>query len=443
MSARDGTPIAYLNDDCLLHIFEFTSIQDKLNIELVCKRWQRVCESAWKKVNIFHPCSDEFGFSVPENDLGPEAHWVLPAVIIDVPICQRVFENCHHHLKKISLSRIENLEITTLMDVWHYCSMNNFYEWTRAGTLDELKNLLLECEKVEELWLCRCVVNVDDVFLGKLFAKNRNLKKLVLIELKLTGECFSQLSSDVLESLVLFECIISQPEYLNATISSASKLQILSLNCNGKDPFTHETVTSPTSEHNLLGMNDTGEYDIRNSLLLPICKLKNLTILSLRHSEVDDLMLETISLACLNVKVLDIELCGEVTNDGLQYTQSMPKLKCLNISLNEELSDAGLLTVNKNLEIFRMSQANISERALLTLLWEMKNLKALDVSNCLQLSNRFVELAIQIVKLRKEKIPLKIGLSGPNVNIDTVKNVCPLIQLSTWFTVDYQIYCSA
>ncbi|KAJ8673267.1 hypothetical protein QAD02_004529 [Eretmocerus hayati] len=441
MSARDETSIAYLNDDCLLHIFEFAGIQDKLNIELVCKRWQRVCSSAWKKVNVFHPCSDEFGYSVPENDPGTEAHLVLSPLVIDVPICQQVFEDCHGYLRKINLSRVENPEIPTLMDLWHYCSMNNFYEWTMTGTLDKLKDLLLECEKVEELWLCRCVVNVDDVFLGKLFAKNRNLKKLVLIELKLTGECFSQLSSDVLESLVLFECIILKPEYLNSTISSASKLQILSLKCDDKDPSTREAVPSPTSKRNLLGVDVTGEYKIQHSLLLPICRLKNLTILGLRNSEVNDLMLNAISRACLNLKVLDIEFCGNISDDGLQYTKSMPNLKCLNMSTNWELTDTGLLTINKNLQSLQIHETYFSERALLAVLREMKDLEELDVSNCSQLTNRFVELAIHVVKRRKEKIPLKIGLSGRSVNIDTIRNVCPLVKLETLFTVDYKRYC--
>ncbi|KAJ8673252.1 hypothetical protein QAD02_004514 [Eretmocerus hayati] len=437
MRALNEISIVDLNDDCLLHIFRFLSIQDWLNIDLVCERWQNLCSLLWPKVHSLNVSSEQLGCIVPETSEDED----LASLIINLPICKKVFEKCYLNLRKINLSQMERPQITTLMDMWHSCSTHFYYHQLQTGTLDYLKGPLLECKNLEELWLCRCVVNADDVFLSKLFDTHRNLRKLVLIEMELTGECFSHLSTEVLDSLVLSECVIRHPKYLNSFVSSASNLHTLGLHCADRDPQTFTTVASPTSSRNLKGYNERGEYEYSCGLLYSICSLKNLTILGFRHADIDNNMLRIISSNCTSLKVLDIEYCDKISNTGLSYIQSMSNLKCLNIGSIFRISDTGLSYINENLQVLRIPSVSFSERALVPLLREMTQLEVLDITGCRQFKNRFIETVIDIVKNRKEPIPLEIGLHDTKINVKLLRDVCPLVKLNNCYQSDYSKYC--
>ncbi|KAJ8673255.1 hypothetical protein QAD02_004517 [Eretmocerus hayati] len=436
MSAFNEISIDCLNDDCLLYIFGLVSIQDRLKIDLVCQRWQKLCSLLWRKFHTFNASSDQLGCIVPDTP-GPKD---LPALVINGPICEQLFEKCHSNLRTVKLSRIEQPEITAVTDMWHQCS--NYFHYDEQGTLNHLKDLLMKCERLEELWLCRCVFSADDVSLSELFSKNRNLRKLVLIEYELTGECFSHLSTKVLETLILFDCVVLQPQYLNSTVSRASKLHTLNLDCRGRDPRTWECVASPLSSRSLKGYNEMGEYKYRCGLLYNICSVKNLTILGLRNSDLTNNMLRIISLSCANLKVLDIECCQKVSDVGLSYIESMPHLKCLNIGDIDGISDTGLLYVNKSLQVLRIPDTTFSERALITLLQRTEKLEELDISSCKQLlKNTFIESVIDIVKLRKEMIPLEIGFFDTNDDMELMSKSCLLVKLNNFYTANYGKYC--
>ncbi|KAJ8673254.1 hypothetical protein QAD02_004516 [Eretmocerus hayati] len=430
-----------LNDDCLLLIFELLSIQDRLKIELVCQRWQKLCSLLWRKVHTFEASCEEFGCIVPEaseND-------ALPALVINGPICKQIFEKCYSNLRMVNLSRVEQPKTMNLTDMWHDCSNDFYHEELLTGTLDHLKNLLLECKNLEELWMCRCVVNADDEFLSKLFDNNRHLRKLMLIELELTGECFSHLSTEFLKSFIIFDCVVLQPQYLNSTLSRAYKLHTLNLECSDKDPQTWKVVNSPVLSCNLMGYNEIAEFDYRCGLLYNICSVKNLTILGLRNSDLTNNMLRIISLSCANLKVLDIDGCQKVSNVGLSYIQSMSNMKCLNIGSIDRISNPGLLYINKNLQVLRIPDTEFSEKALVKLLprllQQMEVLEDLDISRCMQLNNRFIESVIDIVRLRRRTIPLEIGVQDTGVDIKLLGNICPLVKLNDHYYADYGKYC--
>ncbi|KAJ8673268.1 hypothetical protein QAD02_004530 [Eretmocerus hayati] len=432
MKFTNEISIVNLNDDCLLHIFEYLALKDRVSLDLVCQRWKRLCSLLWKKVDVFDVCSKEVDYAYSmlksEDD-------------INVLACEGVFKKCFRNSKIVNLSRIEGLESTTLMDLWHYCSCHFGYQNAPTGTLNTLRNVLLKCERLEELWLCQCVVDVDDVFLSQLFAKNRNLRKLILTEYKLTGECFSNLFVKKLDTLILFGCIIQNRQHLNSAVSRASKLRTLSVSGCSLDPHTLETVNSPVSSRNLKGYDENGFYEYRCGLLYNICKLKNLTILGLRNSGLSDNMMKIISLSCTNLKVLIIDSCERIREDGLRYTASMPNLKCLDIGYIDRIADIGLLGVNKNLHVLRMNYTSFCDIAILRVLSEMKILQELDISGCRHLGDDFVESAIEIVKLRKDKIPLEIGLHDTNVSLMAISNICSLVQLNFDYSVNYEKYC--
>ena len=43
----DQSNVNILNDDSLIHIFEFLSAEEKLILEDVCKRWKTVSKLSW------------------------------------------------------------------------------------------------------------------------------------------------------------------------------------------------------------------------------------------------------------------------------------------------------------------------------------------------------------------------------------------------------------
>ena len=59
-SKKNEININVFHDDCLLHIFEYLPIEDRLTIELVCKRWKYLAKHSWSKVKSFRICKELF-----------------------------------------------------------------------------------------------------------------------------------------------------------------------------------------------------------------------------------------------------------------------------------------------------------------------------------------------------------------------------------------------
>ena len=48
------SPIGILNDDCLIYIFDFLSIANRIRIERVSKRWQKVAKESWRQLKVLN-----------------------------------------------------------------------------------------------------------------------------------------------------------------------------------------------------------------------------------------------------------------------------------------------------------------------------------------------------------------------------------------------------
>ena len=57
MKMASKTTIETLNNDCLISIFEYLTIKEKLQLELVNKRWNQVAKLSWSCVKNLEVCA--------------------------------------------------------------------------------------------------------------------------------------------------------------------------------------------------------------------------------------------------------------------------------------------------------------------------------------------------------------------------------------------------
>ncbi|KAJ8673215.1 hypothetical protein QAD02_004477 [Eretmocerus hayati] len=111
---------------------------------------------------------------------------------------------------------------------------------------------------------------------------------------------------------------------------------------------------------------------------------------------------------------------------------SLPHLKCLGIGFNWNFTDAGLSTLSNDLKMLDLSSANFTARGILGVLERMQNLEILGVAFLYCLDTDFALSAIEIVKLRPNKLSLKLGIHDTKIDIEKVQNLSP----KTKFTED-------
>ncbi|KAJ8673228.1 hypothetical protein QAD02_004490 [Eretmocerus hayati] len=170
------------------------------------------------------------------------------------------------------------------------------------------------------------------------------------------------------------------------------------------------------------------ENEITHQLTSNICNLKNLTYLNLRESTLDDNQLSLIIDNCKKLIVLDISYIDELTDVSLRNTTSLPHLECLGVGFNQDFTDAGFVILSGNLKMLDVSHTNISNNAILMILRKMQSLKQLDLSFLEDLDMSFVESAIEIVRRRSNNIQLKVDLLDTPIDVEEIRNTCPLIK---------------
>ncbi|KAJ8673230.1 hypothetical protein QAD02_004492 [Eretmocerus hayati] len=422
-----------LNDDCLVHIFKFVSLADKLNVEAVCLRWQGLCSLVWKKTQLFNVTEQyphKFKFKNNYDD-------------IDVQIYQVVFSKCYEYLSMINLSRGPRLQNVVFTEVGHDCPVN-LLEVPRMvppdgtsklkGTLNALKYSLLECKHLEELSLCHCVINVDDEYLSRLFKKNRKLRSIVLSKYRLIGKCFNDLSPVTLESIIIYNCEMDF-RYFNPILPLASKLHTLRLDKTWDINFGSKLRVAPSTPTNLLQLSIQYYDEVR--CLSDIYQLNHLMSLKLSFVELKDSMLKLIVKNCTQLRQLDLTCNTKLHDSSLRCIKSLPLLVCLGIGFNEQFTDAGLATLSNDLRELDVSFISFSEKGLLKIIRKMQCLEQLDVSHNRHLNHNFVQSVMTIVNDRPNRIPLTLGVCGLNSSwLETKKiieskliNICPRVKL--------------
>ncbi|KAJ8673229.1 hypothetical protein QAD02_004491 [Eretmocerus hayati] len=417
------TSIQCLNDDCLFHIFKIMEICHRLDLESVCQRWKRIIAPLWKLTHKFDVTGREFGYKYQQSDKKRD---------VNVEICREIISRCYPYLTEINLSRSSGqFERASVINSGHDCEIDAYAipSWQRKihDALAGVETFLSQCENIERLFLCSCVLDVTDKFFEKFFENNRKLRSIVLSNYRLSGKTLSLLPLGTLESIELYHCIIvDNKNYESSFASESPNLHTLSvvnlLNC---CDFAHKVL--PVSTSKLVRLHLIND-DITRKLSSNICDLKNLTYLNLRKSILDDSLLALIIDNCKKLIVLDISFIFALSNASLRKTNSLRHLECLNVGFSDNFTDAGFVNLSENLLVLDVSGSDISIDAILMILNRMQKLKRLDLNFLEHLNMSFVESAIEIVSRRSNNIPLEVYLIDVPIDIEEIRNTCPLIE---------------
>ena len=178
------SPIEKLNDDCLVQIFNFLSIAERIRIQKVSTTWRDLAKESWYKVK---------GLRVDPKFLGLKPCGTKHQYPdINDHVLDSILEKCGRYLEKIDISYIDS--DCYLASVAKYCPNIKSISCHSASS-NGIQLLSEYCRNITEFKV-QNFVNYDKIedALGCLFSKNKNFR-VVNIEdsAKLSGECLLKL----------------------------------------------------------------------------------------------------------------------------------------------------------------------------------------------------------------------------------------------------------
>ncbi|KAJ8666897.1 hypothetical protein QAD02_008559 [Eretmocerus hayati] len=418
-----------LNDDCLMNIFEFLPIADRFRAEMVCKRWHQICNLLWNSHRRFD-INDEY------------LHLGRSKKFINYGLLKQILEKCAPHIVDVNLSKIPKKSQKILFDPV-ICK-----ETVQFGTFDnisqELKRLLLKCSNIEELTLDSNMVRIDKAFLSRLLWRNRKLRFLRIEGYDLRGKGSFRIRYNNLETLIILACQVDVGFLDLQSLRESSKMKNLCL----VGVFRGLTEVEQILPKNLvqLHLNISSYYIHIPSVIAETINLRELKILSIGHPALNDDVIGNLTQHCKNLMAIDLTGCDYVTDVGLrQLNSSLPNLICLNLNWDNRFTDAGLRNVNKKLRVLVAVENQFTDGCIERVLQEAQFLEKLDLGKCINVTEKIVRSAINIMLARaanNNSTPMEIGLYRNGLRVAEIENPCPLLKFSTrnYLGVDYSYF---
>ncbi|KAE8747642.1 hypothetical protein FOCC_FOCC005621 [Frankliniella occidentalis] len=365
---REGefSPFSTLNDDCLLHIFSFLSLTDRVRIERVCKRWQFVARRS---------------------------------------LCPN----------------LQELDATGVR-------LNKF----------GLQRLGSGCTKLRKLNLNYCS-GVDERFLENLLKILPELESLSIAQWgELTGQALNKLPPETMRELNLNACSNLRPNELLTAVKRLPLLESLSLtSCISLSNQHVKTLFESVPQLRSLNM---AQYfpRLKYASLESIGMLSNLRCLNL---ELNDLLtdrgIETIVDGCRELESLNITGCRAyapehcVTTKGITLLAKLPCLRELKMSYLADINDGALTVLAQNGTLQKLECRgcpSLKGDGFLRIISLCPDLELCDVSGCDHVKISIVKTAITAVKLRNNNIFLRLVVGGTGImweQLDSCKQDIP------------------
>ena len=228
----------------------------------------------------------------------------------------------------------------------------------------------------------------------------------------LTETMLSQLVSSLLTELDLSECLLSDDGSLSC-LAKCKQLRTLKMNNRSRSPL------APSAEQNI----SSGAF------LSLLQNWSSLTEIQLRASQfVDDVVLKAIATHCKQVRILNISLCTQVTNEGIVSLSRCSQLFCLNLSSISNVTDEGLVTLSQSPCRHILSELNLAHCAQITdtgiknLLDCCPRLRILVIHGCPRLTARSRQLLTHQTaqpgsRSRLSQLTWTVYLDEPNLQI--------------------------
>lgn len=395
-----------LNDDCLLHLFDFLNIIDLLKIHKLSNRYNAVVDTYSKKFTTFDfdriPGAPELTLMIARDIL-----IFLGPIVKNLCINGDEFKQGQNRLLDIAARKcqvLESLEIDGFQ--------------LRKENLRKIAPLFKNLQTF--------ITGSDTRFsedISVCFEQANNLKHVEIFgNYDITGRCLTKLRN--LETLSLNNCGNIQPKFfvqaleLNRTLK---KLQVQ--RCDKLNNIVVQTIVRDLKELQDLSISNSYN-DMTNFAELGNCtKLTHLSVEFHSFATIDPFLQNLVNknqlehlayMGSASVRAQTVQLISQLTN-----------LKHLEMSYNTIVTDEDILTLRSltKLEHFAIpGAAMVSPESILSVLNACPNLKFLDVTQTL-VDEVFVHKILEILKEEDSQRPkLKLVLYNTKVAESMLEN---------------------
>ncbi|OXU24554.1 hypothetical protein TSAR_007440 [Trichomalopsis sarcophagae] len=419
----DNQPdIFKLNDICLIHIFSFLSIPERIRIQRVCKRWQEVSALVWCDIKKLEIGEKYFGFF--NNSLKCEK--------IDLRIVKQVLRMCGPCLTHIQLNSVEDSKhyVATnkklLILVKELCPNLKSIDFSFSICRRSMKFIADNFTNLRQCSIVHVRNKLDDL-LSIFLLRSKNLESINLNSFNTKGSCMLDLSTETIKHITLSDCNLFLPENLNhvccyisvtyrkliwRTYMNVHALETLSIIYSRKLIANLDTILRLAPEQSNL---KTLKIQSRHRLygngktinLSYVHKFTNLHTLELQGGDVlHDETLVNVGQHCKNLQRAILTCSRRVKDSGLQHIARLPKLDYL------ELEDIPWVTKKSvphllELKSFKCRRCERLEERSYRLLIEMsRNLEYIEVGSWSY--SRVLFIKYDIEKKRVSSHPLKL-----------------------------------
>lgn len=425
--AEEG--INRLNDDCLRHIFTFLDLTNRIRVERVCKKWQRVSLSMWRSIH-----------SLDLNEFCTFNRKQLTTEILE-----QFLHRCNVNLHSINLRVSKhNLNGHTLLSIAKYCpNIENIQAYQLNIGNRSLAHFAMACTKLKSLSFNECL-HFSDPDLSLLLSRSKELNTLDLTKsVRVTGSCLSRIAGPLCK-LSLDRCPSIVPQYLilglNAITATLTNLSLSACSALGCNDVSRIVQAVP----NLTSLSLCNNFPLFNQKsLFPIGQLVKLEELNLSENPaVNDDVIQAIVIGCTELRVLNLSgvFTGSMgnrdyslTEAGLSTLAKLTKLIDLNISYLDQTTDVCLKNLTLSSpplqRLICVGCPMVSDEGCNNVLSLCNDLVLFDISGCNGVTDAVIKTAQDSVKLRTNNKKLTLVVGG--TSILTPKSTCEQLHVDS------------
>ncbi|KAK0077182.1 hypothetical protein PV325_004319 [Microctonus aethiopoides] len=374
--------INVLDNDCLIKIFLYLPIKDRMRMERVCKRWQTVNIQAW---------SDIKELKIPEA-----IHFLRPFPM--------KIETTERAVKKL------------LLRCGRFLNKLEFEANTISPRLNITPIIGEHCRNLQCLILSlNYHSNFNMTSLGLNLHKLERLELSVLKRNNFRDACLKKLSTNTMKELSLEAILPGYHSVTNCTqITRAGAIGIQNM----KNLWKLELYgfSFKADKLKLIVCNESITYLSLQSCCFEKCinliaNLRGLTYLNLTSVvAVNNDFLIKLAANCTELEELNIENCRDVSNDGITAVSKLKKLTTLIINELRKVTDTVLSKFVSLKVLFCRNCHLIRDNGVIELLQNAPYLDLIELSGT-SISTRFLDAAYNVAISRANAIPLKVFVS--------------------------------
>ncbi|CAN1200427.1 F-box/LRR-repeat protein 3 [Linum perenne] len=424
-----------LTEDLLIRVnSKLEHDSDRKHWRVVCKEFLRVDSLTRTSLRVLRP---DFIFSLLRTFANVEE--------LDLSVCPRVddgtltllLDRPPWNLTGLNLSRANGMSFKGLaliasacpklerLDVSYNCRLGD-REAAAISCIVSLKELKMDkclevsdvglvkiavgCHKLETLSLKWCI-EISDLGLNLLCVKCCNLKALDISYLKVTNESIRSIASlSKLEGLTMVGCPLVNDSGLGFLSRSYSLKEIDISRCEG---VSSSGLVSIIRAHCNLTRISVGYLpEISEALLDSLKSLKILTRLVILGTQVNDTVLQAISISCRSLREMGLSKCVGVTNSAIVQlvSSSYGELRTLDLTCCDLVTDAAIHALAdscKSLVCLKLESCFlVTDKGLEILSSSCLMLEEVDLTDCSGINDSGLEWLSRCSRL----VTLKLGL---------------------------------